>query len=88
MRILIIKLSSLGDIIHTFPAITELKQHHPDAEITWLVDHSFAEIPHWHPAIDQVISIPVRHIKKTPSNVQNWRHLCRSITAIRQNPMT
>lgn len=64
MRVLIIKTSSLGDIIHTLPALTEAKLQCPNITFDWLVDESFKEIPSWHPAIDTVITIPLRRWSK------------------------
>ena len=66
MRILIVKLSSLGDLIHTFPALTDAAEAVPQAQFDWLVDHSFAEVPAWHPAVNQVISLNLRQWRKQP----------------------
>jgi lipopolysaccharide heptosyltransferase I len=63
-KVLIIKTSSLGDIIHTLPAITEAKKAFPHIQFDWLVDESFKEIPAWHPAIRTVIPIPLRQWRK------------------------
>lgn len=63
-KVLIIKTSSLGDIIHTLPAVTEAKKACPHIQFDWLVDESFQEIPTWHPAINRVISIPLRRWRK------------------------
>lgn len=60
MRILIVKLSSLGDLIHTFPALTDATNALPQAKFDWLVDKSFSEVPTWHPGINQVIQINLR----------------------------
>lgn len=65
MKILVVKLSSLGDIIHLYPAISDLHRHLPDAEIHWLVEPAFAEVAGWHAAIDKVITVPLRAHKKT-----------------------
>ena len=64
MRILVVKLSSLGDVIHTLPAITEAKQLCKTLKIDWLVEPAFAEIPTAHPAVDQVYALPLRQLKK------------------------
>lgn len=61
MKILLIKMSSMGDLFHTFPALSDLKLHYPDAEIDWLVEESYAEIAAWHPAVTRVIPINLRH---------------------------
>lgn len=64
MKILLFKLSSLGDLIHTFPALTEALAHDPMLEITWVVEKAFADVPLWHPAVKKVIVAPLRQIKK------------------------
>lgn len=65
MKILVIKLSSLGDILHLFPAISDLRQIFPEAEIHWLVEPAFAEVVGWHSAINKVIPAALRAHKKT-----------------------
>lgn len=64
MRVLIIKLSSLGDIIHTLPALTDAQRVHPNITFDWLVEKSFSDIPAWHPAVNQVIPVSLREMKK------------------------
>jgi heptosyltransferase I len=64
MKILIVKLSSLGDILHLFPAVSDLRRHFPGAEIHWLVEPAFAEVVGWHSAVDKVITMPLRAHKK------------------------
>lgn len=68
MKILLIKMSSMGDIFHTFPAITDLKEKHPEAVIDWVVEEGFTEIAAWHPAIRRVIPIGQRRWMKQ----KNW----------------
>jgi heptosyltransferase-1 len=65
MKILVVKLSSLGDILHAFPAISDLRRKYPDAEIHWLVEPAFAEVAGWHSAINKVIPVALRAHKKT-----------------------
>ena len=64
MKILVVRLSSLGDILHLFPAISDLRRRFPDAVIHWLVEPAFAETVAWHAAIDKVISVRLRAHKK------------------------
>lgn len=78
MKILIVKLSSLGDILHMFPAISDLRRHFPDAEIHWLVEPVFAEVAGWHAAVDKVIPVPLRAHKKT------WWKLPGLLTGLRR----
>ncbi|MFI4923336.1 MAG: glycosyltransferase family 9 protein, partial [Burkholderiales bacterium] len=64
MKILVVRLSSLGDILHLFPAVSDLRRHFPDAEIHWLIEPAFAELAGWHSAVDKVIAVPLRAHKK------------------------
>ena len=60
MRVLIVKVSSLGDIIHTLPAITDAKLARKDIVFDWVVEEAFTEIPSWHPAVERVIPVALR----------------------------
>ncbi|QFU74211.1 lipopolysaccharide heptosyltransferase I [Halioglobus maricola] len=66
MRVLIVKMSSLGDVIHTLPAVTDAAQALPGITFDWVVEEAFAEIPAWHPAVDRVIPIALRRWRKHP----------------------
>ena len=65
MKILVVRLSSLGDILHLFPAISDLRGCFPDAVIHWLVEPAFAEMAGWHQAVNKVIIVPLRRHKKS-----------------------
>jgi heptosyltransferase-1 len=70
MRILIVKTSSLGDIVHTLPALTDAARALPGLRCDWLAERAFAEIPAWHPAVERVIACDLR----------GWRrHLGRTL---------
>ena len=64
MRVLLIKTSSLGDVIHTLPALTDASRAIPGIRFDWVVEEGFAEIPAWHPAVDQVIPVAIRRWRK------------------------
>jgi heptosyltransferase-1 len=64
MRILIVKTSSLGDVVHTLPAVTDAARAVPGLRCDWLVERAFAEIPAWHPAVDRVIQCDLRGWRK------------------------
>jgi 3-deoxy-D-manno-octulosonic-acid transferase/heptosyltransferase-1 len=55
VNILIVKLSAIGDVIHTLPALNAIRQHYPDAHITWLVEEAAADLVIGHRALDRVI---------------------------------
>ncbi len=73
MRVLIVKMSSLGDVIHTLPALNDAVAAVPGIRFDWVVEEAFAEIPAWHPAVDRVIPIALRRWRKKP--VKNFRGL-------------
>ncbi|MDP6380584.1 MAG: glycosyltransferase family 9 protein, partial [Phycisphaerae bacterium] len=54
-RILIIKPSALGDIVHTLPVLSALKETHPASEISWLISSHLAQIIEGHPLLSDVI---------------------------------
>lgn len=75
MRILLVKTSSLGDVVHNLPVVTDLSRHFPGARIGWMVEESFAEIPRLHPAVEQVIPVAVRRWRKAPLSAATWREI-------------
>jgi heptosyltransferase-1 len=64
MRVLIVKVSSLGDVIHTLPALTDAKNAIPEIVFDWVVEESFTEIPAWHPAVGKVIPVAFRRWRR------------------------
>ena len=60
MRVLIVKVSSLGDIIHTLPAVTDAHKAHADLTFDWVVEENFVEVPSWHPAVENVVPVAMR----------------------------
>jgi heptosyltransferase-1 len=66
MNVLIVKLSSMGDIISTLPAISDARQAKPSISFDWVVEEGFAEIPRLHPAIVKVTPIALRRWRKHP----------------------
>ena len=66
MKICLVKTSSMGDVIHTLPALTDAAQALKDFSVDWVVEENFAEIPRWHFAVDKVIPIALRRWRKKP----------------------
>ena len=77
MRILIVRLSALGDLVHTLPVIGALKRSFPDAQIDWLVDERFRELVELVP----VINAPVIWPRRGP---RRWLKLSRVIRRLRR----
>jgi 3-deoxy-D-manno-octulosonic-acid transferase/heptosyltransferase-1 len=55
VNILIVKLSAIGDVIHTLPSLAALRRRFPDAEITWVVEEAAADLLIGHPDLDRVL---------------------------------
>lgn len=72
MRALIIKMSSMGDVIHTLPALSDASQILPSISFDWVVEKDFEAIPRLHPAVGEVIPIELRRWRK------NWLQAFRS----------
>jgi lipopolysaccharide heptosyltransferase I len=73
--ILFIKTSSLGDVIHHMPALTEARTRRPDARFSWVVEEAFAPLVRLHPAVDAVIPVGARRWRRAPQASVTWREL-------------
>ncbi len=65
MRILVVKTSSLGDIVHTLPAVTDVMRHRPDVQIDWVVEEAFTDVPAMHDGVSRVIPTAIRRWRKS-----------------------
>jgi lipopolysaccharide heptosyltransferase I len=74
-RILLVKTSSLGDVVHNLPVATDLRAHNAGVEIDWAVEENFADIPALHPAISEVITVAPRRWRRTMLNRNTWREI-------------
>ncbi len=59
-KILLVKTSSLGDVVHNLPVASDIRACAPAAEIDWVVEESFAAIPRLHPAVARVLPVAIR----------------------------
>jgi heptosyltransferase I len=64
--ILVMKTSSLGDIIHTLPALSDAVKFNPKLKFNWVVEEAFAEVPIWHKAVTKVIPVALRRWRHNP----------------------
>src|SRR5262245_35598349 len=64
MRILIVKLGSIGDIVHTLPALAAIRKGLPQAEISWVVEHSTSEILRDNPLLDHLIEVDTKALRR------------------------
>src|SRR5690349_18802194 len=64
MRVLFVKLTSMGDLIHALPALTDVKRVYPEITFDWAIEKSFSEVALWHPAIKNIITTSHRKWRK------------------------
>ena len=75
MKVLIIKTSSMGDIIHTLPALTDAGNVLSSATFDWVVEENFIEIPKWHPLVNNVIPVALRRWRKNLFSSQTLKQI-------------
>lgn len=75
----------MGDVIHNLPIVADIRTRYPEAEIHWLVEESFADIPRLHPGVDAVIPVALRRWRKAflhPDTWCEWRSLRHQLHAL------
>ena len=84
MRVLLIKTSSMGDVIHTLPALTDAGSAIANIQFDWVVEKSFSDIPWWHPLVTRVIPVSLRRWRKNlfaADTREEWQHFRQQLEA-------
>src|ERR1700742_3805270 len=84
--ILFIKTSSLGDVIHHMPAVSDARRHLPQARIGWVVEEAFAPLVRLHGAVNDVVPVASRRWRKAPFSPATWREFAAFRQAMRDQP--
>ena len=84
MRVLIVKISSMGDVVHALPLVSDIARVFPRARIDWVVEEGFADIPRLHPAVTRVLPIALRRWRRHPFSPRSWRQLLEARRALRK----
>lgn len=82
-RILFIKTSSLGDVVHNCPAVSDVARCVPGAVVDWIVEDAFAEIAALHPSVRRVIPIGVRRWRSDLLSPATWSEFAAFRKALR-----
>ena len=82
-RILFVKTSSLGDVVHNCPAVTDVARCIPDAVIDWVVEEAFVEVAGMHPHVRRVIPLAIRRWRGSLLAAATWSELSAFRTALR-----
>jgi heptosyltransferase-1 len=84
--ILFIKTSSLGDVIHHMPAVSDARRYRPQARIGWVVEEAIAPLVRLNRTVDTVITVASRRWRRTPFAPQTWREARAFARAMREQP--
>ncbi|MEK7888697.1 lipopolysaccharide heptosyltransferase I [Burkholderia contaminans] len=74
-KILIVRVSSLGDVVHNMPVIADIRRRHPDAQIDWLVEESFVDLVKLVDGVRNVLPFSLRRWRKKPFSGATWREI-------------
>lgn len=72
-RVLIVKMSSMGDVIHALPVVSDIARARPDAAIDWVVEEGFSALPRLHPGVHTVLPVALRRWRKSILAPATWR---------------
>ena len=84
-RVLLIKLTSLGDLIHALPALSDAQSARPGTEFDWVIDENFREIAGWHPAVKTTITTNHREWRGALAKAETRGSISKTIEQIRSN---
>jgi len=83
-RILLIRMSSLGDIIHTFPAVTDLRRALPDAALDWVVEEAYVPLAAMHPGVTRLLPLALRRWRRQLGSARAWREAAAFRRSLRE----
>jgi len=83
--VLLVKTSSLGDVIHNLPVVSDLLRHWPKLRIDWVVEESFADIPRLHPGVQKIFPVAIRRWRKALGQRSTWQEIAAFRRELRTN---
>jgi heptosyltransferase-1 len=82
-RALFVKLSSLGDVIHNFPAVSDLRAHRPEVDVDWAVEEAYAPLVSLHPGVARTIAVGLRRLRSNVLATAAWGAMSATRRALR-----
>jgi lipopolysaccharide heptosyltransferase I len=79
MNVTIVRLTSLGDVIHTLPMAAAIRRHQPGARISWLVEEREQIVLQNNPVVDDVVVVPLRRWRSSLTTLSGWRASSREV---------
>lgn len=86
MRVLIVKTTSMGDVVHAMPALSDMRRALPGLEVDWLVEQPFAPIPALHPGVRRVLPLAWRKWRRRLLRRQTWAAMGELRAELRLRP--
>ena len=75
LKVLLIKTSSLGDVVHNLPVVTEIRRRYPDARIDWAVEEAYAPLVRLNPSVDGIITVAIRRWRTRLLGRSTWSEI-------------
>jgi heptosyltransferase-1 len=85
MHALLVKTSSLGDVVHNLPVVADIQRHNPGAVIDWVVEEAFSDIPRLHPGVHRVIPVSIRRWRKQLLAPATWGEIAAFRRELRED---
>jgi heptosyltransferase-1 len=86
LQVLIVKVSSLGDVVHNMPVVQDILRHTPDAQIDWVVEEGFVDLVKLVRGVRRVIPFALRRWRKQPLAARTWQEIGAFRRALRETP--
>ena len=75
LKVLLIKTSSLGDVVHNLPVASDIRRRFPDARIDWVVEEAYAPLVALHPSVAGIIPVAIRRWRARPLGTSTWSEI-------------
>jgi heptosyltransferase I len=75
LKVLLIKTSSLGDVVHNLPVASDIRRRFPDARIDWAVEEAYAPLVRLHPSVGGIIPVAIRRWRTRPLGTSTWSEI-------------
>jgi len=75
LKVLLIKTSSLGDVVHNLPVASDIRRRFPDARIDWAVEEAYAPLVALHPSVAGIIPVAIRRWRARPLGASTWSEI-------------
>ena len=83
LKILLVRVSSMGDVLHNMPVVNDLLRHAPDAKIDWVVEEAYIHLLQLHPGVRKIIPFALRRWRKTLLSSSNRREMAQFYSDLR-----